>query len=160
MAKVSNPILFSTHFGLKREAFEEAGLIDPFINVDTRLFIDPVLMEKSAHRLIREDALEAFREHFANFVRLLSISEREGDAAWRGAQRLLDLSEPPDNGLGYGGSRRAGSSRPNEIRDAIMRTSKEIVTLGSKDPEMLGLMGFLKRMLGRTLLAISRLGRL
>jgi hypothetical protein len=140
--------LFSQHFGLNPELLEAAGLIDPFVNVDTQLFIDPVLLEKSSHELIRGEALAAFRKHFDNFLRLLAISEREGDAAWRGAQRLLDLSEPPDNGLGYGGSRRGGNSRPHDIRYAIMRTSKEIVTLGSKDPEMLALMGFFEENVG------------
>lgn len=148
MANVRNPILFSTHFGVAAEAFKESGLIDPFLNVDTQLFIDPVLLEKSSNEVIRKDALTAFREHFANFIRLLAISENEGDAAWRGAERILDLSEPPDNGLGYGGSRRAGTSRPREIRDAIMRTSKDIILLGSKDPEMLALMGFFEENVG------------
>jgi hypothetical protein len=148
MAKIKNPILFSTHFGLKPEVMEAAGFVDPFLNVDTQLFIDPALLEKSSIELIRIEALAAFRKHFDNFLRLLAISECEGDAAWRAAQRLLDLSEPADNGLGYGGSGRSGSSRPDEIRDAIMRTAKEIVTLGSKDPEMLALMGFFEENVG------------
>ncbi|SFX34245.1 hypothetical protein SAMN03097694_1706 [Janthinobacterium lividum] len=148
MAKVKNPILFSTHFGLKPGVVEAAGLIDPFLNVDTQLFIDPTLLEKSSNQIIKVKALPEFRRHFSDFLRLLAISEREGDAAWKAAQRLLDLSEPADNGLGYGGSGRSGSSRPDEIRDTIVRTAKEIVTLGSKDPEMLGLMGFFEENVG------------
>jgi hypothetical protein len=148
MAKVQDPIIFSTHFGLKPGLIEEAGLIDPFLNVDTQLFIDPTLLEKSSNQIIKEKALPEFRRHFSDFLRLLAISEREGDAAWRAAQRLLNLSEPADNGLGYGGSGRSGSSRPNKIRDKIVRTAKEIVTLGSKDPEMLGLMGFFEEDVG------------
>lgn len=148
MAKVQNPILFSTHFGLEPSALETAGLIDPFLNVDTQLFIDPTLLEKSSNSIIKDKALPTFRRHFSDFLRLLAISEQEGDAAWRAAQRLLDLSEPGDNGLGYGGSGRSGSSRPNEIRDKIVRTAKEIITLGSKDPEMLGLMGFFEENVG------------
>jgi hypothetical protein len=142
MAKVKNPILFSTHFGIDPATISAAGLIDPFLNVDTQLFIDPTLLEKSANKIINTEALACFRQHFSNFIRLLSISEKEGDVAWRGAQRLLDLREPPENGLGYGGSGRSGSSRPREIQDAITRTAKEVVSLGSKDPEMISLMGF------------------
>jgi hypothetical protein len=148
MAKVQSPILFSTYFGLKPGVMEGAGLIDPFLNVDTQLFIDPTLLEKSSNKIIKDKALPEFRRHFSDFLRLLAISEREGDAAWKAAQRLLDLSEPADNGLGYGGSGRSGSSRPDEIRDTIVRTAKEIVTLGSKDPEMLGLMGFFEENVG------------
>jgi hypothetical protein len=148
MSNIRDPVLFSTHFGIDPASFEDAGLIDPFLNVDTQLFIDPILLSKSSNRLIRIDAHSAFIQHFDNFIRLIAISRVEGDAAWRGAQRLLDLREPSENGLGYGGSRRAGSSRPEEVRDAIMRTAKEIVELGSRDPEMIALMGFFEENVG------------
>jgi hypothetical protein len=121
MASIKSPVLFSKHFAVDPERLNEAGFIDPFINVDTQLFIDPVLLEKSANQVIRTEALNAFRDHFGNFVRLLVISKTEGDAAWRAAQRLLNLHEPPENGLGYGGSGRSGSSRPDEVRDAMLR---------------------------------------
>ncbi len=60
----------------------------------------------------------------------------------------MDLSEPPHTGLGYGGSSRSGSSRPDEVREAIMATSKEIIDLGSSDPEMISLMGFFEENVG------------
>lgn len=148
MKPFKDPILFSKHFHLDTDALDNAGLIDPFVNVDTPLFIDPILLAKSANRTIREEAFPAFRTHFDNFVRLLAISVAEGDAAWRGAERLLDLREPPENGLGYGGSSRSGSSRPQDVRDGIIRTAKEVVDLGSRDPEMISLMGFFEEKVG------------
>lgn len=148
MAQVQNPTLFSRHFGVAASELDKAGLIDPFIDVDTPLFIDPVLLATSSHDLIRQDGYAAFREHFSNFIRLLTISAIEGDVAWRGARNLLDLREPAENGLGYGGSGRSGSSRPDEVREAIMRTSKEIITLGASDPEMISLMGFFEENVG------------
>lgn len=148
MALVQNPTLFSKYFGIKASDLDAAGLIDPFIDVDTQLFIDPVLLEKSTIAEISGEGISTFREHFNNFIRLITISGREGDAAWRAAEKLLDLREPPENGLGYGGSGRSGSSRPEVVRDAIMRTTKEVVTLGSKDPEMISLMGFFEENVG------------
>ncbi len=148
MARVVSPKLFSTYFGIDPSVFKLAGLIDPFVDVDTQLFIDPILLEKSSSPVIAQDAIGVFRTHFSNFVRLLTISQREGDAAWRGAGRLLDLREPPENGLGYGGSGRSGSSRPEDVRLAIMRTSKEVITLGASDPEMISLMGFFEENVG------------
>lgn len=145
---IHDPILFSQHFGVDPRAFVDWGLIDPFLNVDTQLFIDPILLSKSSNEIIRIEAYEAFKKHFDGFVRLLALSRTEGDVAWRGAQRLLNLREPPENGLGYGGSGRSGSSRPNEVRDAIMRTAKEIIELGSRDPEMITLMGFFEENVG------------
>ncbi|GBR36998.1 hypothetical protein AA101099_0547 [Neoasaia chiangmaiensis NBRC 101099] len=125
-----------------------AGLIDPFLDVDVPLFIDPVLLEKSSNTVISTSAVDRFRRHFEVLVRMLTISSAENDAAWKGARRQLDLSEPPENGLGYGGSGRSGSSRPQDIREAILRTSKEIVMLGARDPEMISLMGFFEEDVG------------
>jgi len=148
MARVKNPILFSKHFGIESEELDAAGLIDPFLNVDTQLFIDPVLLEKSSEGLIANEAMGRFRAHFTNFIRLLTISKAEGDAAWKGAWRLLDLQEPPENGLGYGGSSTSGSSRPDHVRAAMMHTAKQIIDLGSSDPEMISLMGFFEEEVG------------
>lgn len=148
MAKIQNPLLFSKYFGVDDKELANAGLIDPFLNVDTQLFIDPVLLEKSANTKISGDAYKNFCSHFSNYVRLLAISKAEGDAAWRGARRLLDLTEPAQTGLGYGGSSRSGSSRPEEIREIMMRTAKEIIDLGSNDPEMVSLMGFFEDNVG------------
>ncbi|MBU1334413.1 MAG: hypothetical protein KJ944_21340 [Alphaproteobacteria bacterium] len=148
MSKIKDPILFSAHFNVDPVALEVAGLVDPFLNVDTQLFIDPVLLAKSGNPHINPGGHEAFRTHFGNYVRLLAISEKEGDVAWRNAAKLLNLDEPAENGLGYGGKRRAGASRPEEVRTAIMRTSKEIIMLGTKDPEMISLMGFFEENVG------------
>jgi hypothetical protein len=148
MARVQNPILFSTYFGIPPASLAAAGLIDPFLDVDVPLFIDPVLLEKSSNSRISTSAISRFRRHFEVMVRMLAISKTENDAAWKGARRQLDLSEPPENGLGYGGSGRSGSSRPMDIRESILRTSKEIVTLGASDPEMISLMGFFEEDVG------------
>lgn len=76
MARVQSPTLFSTYFNLNPTALDTAGLIDPFIDVDTQLFIDPVLLEKSSIPTVAVDGVATFRKHFGNFVRLLAISVR------------------------------------------------------------------------------------
>jgi len=148
MARVIDPILFSTYFEIDPDIVASAGLVDPFLDVDVPLFIDPVLLAKSGNEIINTSAINRFRGHFENLIRLLVISKAENDSAWKAARRLLDLREPPENGLGYGGSGRSGSSRPAEIREAILQTTKEIISLGADDPEMISLMGFFEEKVG------------
>lgn len=148
MKAFSDPTLFSKHFKVDPEELSKTGLIDPFLDVDTQLFIDPILLEKCAIPLISGEAHTALRNHFSNVFRLIAISAKEGDAPWRGAQRLLELTEAPFNGLGYGKGDRDGTSRPDELRDTILRTSKEVVQLGEADPEMISLMGFFEENVG------------
>jgi hypothetical protein len=147
-AHVQNPTLFSSYFGVPPNSLAAAGLIDSFLDVDIPLFIDPLLLEKSSNSTINTAAIARFRGHFEILVRMLALSKSENDAAWKAARRQLDLREPPENGLGYGGSGRSGSSRPENIRETILRTSKEIITLGARDPEMISLMGFFEEDVG------------
>lgn len=81
-------------------------------------------------------------------MRLLTISKAKTDAPWKAAQGLLSLKEPPENGLGYGTGERSGTSRPDELRDTILQTLKEIVTLGADDPEMISLMALFEENVG------------
>jgi hypothetical protein len=64
MARVQNPTLFSAYFGVPSGALAAAGLIDPFLDVDVPLFIDPVLLEKSSNKTINTSAIGRFRKHF------------------------------------------------------------------------------------------------
>ena len=138
------PILFSAYFDIEPAEFDKAGLLDPYIYTDTPLFIDPLLLDKSANTLLATKGIEQFRGHFEKLVRLLIMAEEEGDPAWLAAERQLSLREPAENGLGYSKRARAGTSRPREVRQQLLRTTKKIISLGSKDPEMLSLMGFLE----------------
>jgi hypothetical protein len=138
------PTLFSEKFGIAGEKLDSANLLDPFVDADTPLFIDPLLIDKSSNEVLRTDGLSQFRAYFDKVVRLLAVAEEEGDPAWKGAEKLLSLKEPAENGLGYSRSKRAGSSRPEEVRAQLLRTIKHVIRLGSKDPEMLSLMGFLE----------------
>lgn len=145
---MDSPQLFSTYYGLDPTLLDNAGFLDPFLDVDLPLFIDPLLLEKSSNKRIATDGIDAFKGHFEQLVRLLIMCENEADAAWRAAEYHLSLREPAENGLGYGRRGRSGRSRPKEVRTKLLRTIREIIQLGSKDPEMLSLMGFLEEGVG------------
>jgi hypothetical protein len=141
MPRVTNPILFSKQFGIDRAVIEKAGFIDPILNCDTPLFIDPLLLHGDTDFA---GALAALRERFTNILKLVSYSKQAEDAPWRGARELLDISECRENCLGYGGTGTGGSSRSRELRDRILKTAKEIMEIGVDNPELISLMGFLE----------------
>lgn len=143
-----HPVLFSTHFSVPVTALCTARLLDPILNSDTKLFIDPLLLWKSQHPTIVRDGRKAVEENFKNVIGLLDISEAEEDAAWKGAFKALNLDERAETSLGYGGAGTSGSSRPPELRTGILRTAKQIITLGVKNPNMIPLMGLFEAGVG------------
>ena len=143
-----HPVLFSNHYGVPAAAFNAAGLLDPILNSDTKLFIDPLLLWKSRNLLIIGEGRTAVEANFQDVIGLLDISEVEGDVAWKGAYKALNLDERAETSLGYGAAGTSGSSRPPELRNGILRTAKQIITLGEKNPAMIPLMGLFEAGVG------------
>lgn len=148
MPKLISPELFSQRFGLDPKLLERAGLLDPILNSDTKLFIDPLLLRRSKNVLVKTKGQQTLEGGFGDVVQLLIACQREGDVAWRGAFNRLDLSERAETCLGYGGSSPSGSSRPASLRNGILRTAKEITQLGESNPDIIPLMGLLEEGVG------------
>ncbi|MDN4632372.1 hypothetical protein QCD71_12660 [Sphingomonas sp. PsM26] len=148
-----HPILFSKHFKIDPKKLDAAKLLDTILNSDTKLFIDPLLIYKSQNILIKRDGRKAIKQSFNNVIGLIDISGVEGDAAWKGAFKALKLDERPETSLGYGGAGNSGSSPPAKTRNAILRTAKQIITLGEKNPDMIPLMGLFEEGVGPDILS-------
>lgn len=147
-ASLIQPVLFSTKFGISSKALDSAGLIDPILNSDTKLFIDPLLIAKSTNKLVRAKGIALLEKRFRDILDLLDSSKAAGDVAWKGAYRQLNLDERAETGLGYGGASTRGSSRPPKLRNAILSTAQEIIRLGEKNPNVIPLMGLFEEGVG------------
>lgn len=143
-----HPVLFSKHFKIDPAKLNAANLLDPVLNSDTKLFIDPLLIYKSQNAIIKRDGRTAVKQAFDNVIGLVDISLVEGDVAWKGAYKALNLDERPETSLGYGAAGTSGSSRPPKLRNGILRTAKQIITLGEKNPDMIPLMGLFEEGVG------------
>ncbi len=147
-ASLIQPVLFSNKFGIPSTALASAGLIDPILNSDTKLFIDPLLIARSANELVRAKGIALLEKRFRDILDLLDSSKAAGDVAWKGAYRQLNLDERAETGLGYGGASTRGSSRPPKLRNAILSTAQQIIRLGEKNPNIIPLMGLFEEGVG------------
>jgi hypothetical protein len=148
MGRIKNPKLFSQEFGIDPKKVASLGLLDPILNGDTRLFIDPILLRSSKDPIIKSKGLPSFAEYFGNIIRLLANSTSKGDLAWRNAARIFRLDELPSLCLGFGGDTTRGRSVDRDTQGKILQTAKEIVDLGIKDPELFSLIGLLESGVG------------
>lgn len=128
-----HPVLFSSHFGVPATALAGAKWLDPILNSDTKLFIDPLLLWKSQNPRMISEGRTAVETSFQDVIGLLDISEAEGDVAWKGAYKALDLDERAETSLGYGALARAGvhahrscetafCARPSRSLHSVKRT--------------------------------------
>ncbi len=136
MAKLRNPIRFSEHFGVDPSAMTRAGVLDPTLNADTRLFIDPLLLAHSTHEEMSAGARGTYEKHFETIIKFLARSEARGDVAWRSAQRLLSFPEIKWTCLGFGATTVSGSGSGTDMTAQYIDTARQIVALGIDDPDL------------------------
>lgn len=148
MAKIKNLIRLSDHYKVDPEKLELLGILNPLLTMDTKLFIDPLLLESSKHSEIRKDSVITFTEFFKITIDLLASSKYEDDVAWRSAYRLLSFHEIKGTCLGYGSASISGSAFGPKLTYIITKTGKEIVDLGIRNPKLFPAMALLESDIG------------
>ena len=141
-------MLFSRYFGLSPRISIKEGLLDPLLNADTKLFVDPLLLKGSAHPILQTKGVQTFEKRMTNIIDLLAVSQAASDAPWKGTMNLLALHERSETCLGYGGTGTSGRDRPDSLKRKILTTAKQIVDAGVKNPELIVLMGLFEEGVG------------
>jgi hypothetical protein len=90
MATVRNLQRFTQVFQVDPSVLRMAGVFDPILNADTRLFVDPLLLERIGQAEMR-DAQRTWHRRFTDIIHLLRASRLIGDIAWRSADRLFNF---------------------------------------------------------------------
>ena len=129
MAKIRSPVSFTERFGISPAALDAAGVLNPVLNVDTKLFIDPVLIHRSKLTDFSKAAGQSLRSHFEEVIKLLAVAKTPTDVAWRAAESRLDFPEIASTCLGYGAATIRGHAFGPQLRGQLIRTAKEIVDL-------------------------------
>ncbi len=148
MAKAKNPVTFSDYFGISSDKLNKLGVFDPTLAIDTRLFIDPLLLQFSAHHEINNTGVKEYRTHFENVIKFLSYTQNNDDIAWRTAKRLLEFHEIKGTCLGYGAGSISGSGFGSALTNRLLHVAKDIVDLGVRDPDLFPLMALFEADIG------------
>lgn len=135
MAKLTKPATISTEFGVSEKRLTDIGVVNVSLNADTRLFIDPMLLSKSAHPEIAHDGAGAYDQRFETVIKLLKASKRPGDVAWRGVEKLFHFAEINWTCLGYGSSVH-GSGFGKGLIASTLETASQIVAMGVEDVDL------------------------
>lgn len=152
MAKVGSPIQFSTYFKIDPKMLLRAGVFDPILNVDTKLFIDPLLLEGSSQTEIASSRT-SFTNYFGDLIRLLVASTEIGDLPWRTAYKRFLFRELKGTCLGYGAGSISGHAIGPKLANKLIRTAKQIVDLGVRDPDLFIVLPLLEEEVGPDLIS-------
>ena len=136
MALAQNPITLSKQFEIDRETLSRLNILDITLTLDTKLFVDPLLLKESQHSEFNKNAVQQYRTHFETIIKLLIGSKYKGDAAWRAAEKMLAFPEINGTCLGYGGGSIHGSGFGSKLSDRILNVASEIVEIGIDDPDL------------------------
>nr|WP_320131521.1 hypothetical protein [uncultured Holophaga sp.] len=148
MAKAKNPTCLSRAFNIDPKRLSDLGVLDITLAIDTKLFIDPMLIEASRHPEFCEDGVRLYRDFFETIIKLLNASKNESDVAWKAAYRRIRSKEITGTCLGYGAGSIHGSAIGHELAMKILRVASQIINLGVNDPDIFAALALFESQIG------------
>jgi len=141
------PISFTDKYGLDKSTYLNTGAFDVILDVDSRLFIDPALLELCDIEEFK-GAKEKVEKYFSGIITLLSHSTNSKDMYWKQADKLLTFKELTGTCFGYSQFGTDGNSIGPVLRNVILHTIKELIDAGEKDPSLFELLGVFQEGIG------------
>lgn len=128
---------------------EREGAFDGFVDIDSRLYVDPALLEKSGAPEL-SGAYSHFEDYFRDVLRLLLAAKREqkSDPMFREAVERLTFPESEFTALGFSQGHTSGSGIGPGIAENIAATARKIAAAGRKDPHIFELVGVIEDNVG------------
>jgi hypothetical protein len=137
------PTYFSDYFKIDKSVLKEWGVFNPILNIDTKVFVEPLLLKSSANEIIKH-AYQTYKQFFAHLLLLLRKSKHIDDKCWRVAQKMVSFPEYQYTCIGYSSGNTEGRGSGVEFNDKIIQSAKEIVELAQDDPEIFLLLPLLE----------------
>lgn len=141
------PVLFSKKFNVSTDKLEELGVLDIILDIDTRVFIDPALIE-----LCQEpeflNARTKIETYFSNIITLIKFSKQENDMYWKKADELLTFTEIKGTCIGYSKEGTSGNAIGAKLRKSILSITKDLITNGEIEPTLFELLGVFQENVG------------
>jgi hypothetical protein len=141
------PKLISEALGVSADALEELGAFNGFIDLDSKLYVDPFLLRSVVTPELKASNAR-FEDYFRIIYQLLRVADGPGHVAFRRATRMLSFKETPAAALGYASAGTGGSGIGKGLARRLAITAKQIIDAGLKDLEVFHLLGLLEESVG------------
>jgi len=138
---------YSKALNIPNDILEGEGVFDGIIEIDSRFFIDPILLRDTNVPEL-SDSYQKVLNHFSDILSCIRSSSNTNDRFWRKAIQLLMFKEPSFIGLGYGRNNKKGKGIGLETARKLALTAKEIIDAGTIDPAIFLLIGLFEEGIG------------
>lgn len=134
-------LTYSRFFKVGHNDFLQRGVYNAFLNQDSLLHIDPLLLKGSE---IPEfvNAYTEFFDYFRLFIPLVKASKTNNlkDCFFKKMVDRFTFKEIPNTGLGFSKGNTKGRGISGSISIQLAQTAYTIIHAGVEDPEIFGLM--------------------
>lgn len=141
------PQRLSKILNIDAEMLDQKGVFNAFVDVDSKLYVDPSLLTKAQIPEFKETRCK-FDDHFNKVLSLIVASKKKGDIFWKEALKMLRFKEFKYIALGYSVGNKSGNAIGQKIAANILETASQIVEAGIEDPIIFELVGLLEKGVG------------
>tara|TARA_R110002051_G_scaffold276703_1_gene338069 strand:- start:4452 stop:5870 length:1419 start_codon:yes stop_codon:yes gene_type:complete len=141
------PRKISTLLNVSSEDLSNKGVFDGFIDIDSRLHVDPSLLVISR---IPEflNSQKSFEKYFNDVMKLVTHSKTRRDRFWNEAWKRLKFKEIGNTALGYSDSGTGGNAIGPKLAEKILETVSLLSDAGVNDPAVFELVGLIEKGIG------------
>lgn len=140
-------ILLSDYLEIDMEDFENKGVFNPLLNIDSNFFINLKLLKKNKIPELQKSYSKVLKR-FRNIALLLKYSKKIDDRFGREALSLFNFPEVEGICIGYSKSGTSGSGFGPKLSKNVIMTGKEIIDAGIQDPEIFEIIGLFEENVG------------
>lgn len=141
------PRKISNLLNVSSEGLSNKGVFDGFIDIDSRLHVDPSLLVISKIPEF-ENSHNTFEKYFNDVLKLVSHSQTRNDRFWNEAKKRLQFKEIGNTALGYSDSGTGGNAIGEVLAERILETVSLLSKAGVNDPAIFELVGLIEKGIG------------
>lgn len=135
---------FSEAYGIERSTTDD--WFDPHLTIDTKLFIDPLLLLEAGGEWAKGHG--ELIKHFICCYRLVAKATSTNSVSAKAARRLLTFPEPFELGLGYTAKGTRGSGSGDRFAARMADSIAVAIAAGLRQPEHIEEIGILNEGIG------------
>lgn len=130
---------YSRFFKVKHRDFLQKGVYNAFLDQDSLLHIDPLLLKGSEIPEFKNAYVEFFN-YFRLFIPLVKASNNLQDRFFKQMVKRFIFKEIPNTGLGFSKGNTKGRGISGALSIQLAHSAYSIINAGLEDPEIFGLM--------------------